>query len=98
MMTPHLPAGWRGRSRTRHGIEEDSMNGVSGSLRRRRALSGITITAAALVLQLLLPPSADGGQVTAASIIGQVSDESGAVLPGVTVTVASPALQVKEMT
>src|SRR5262245_54379281 len=30
-------------------------------------------------------------------IIGQVRDESGAVLPGVTVTVSSPALQVRTM-
>ena len=35
---------------------------------------------------------------TAATIIGQVTDESGAILPGVTVTVTSPALQVPQMT
>ena len=35
---------------------------------------------------------------TSATIIGQVTDASGAVLPGVTVTVTSPALQVPEMT
>jgi hypothetical protein len=34
---------------------------------------------------------------TAASIIGQVKDESGGVLPGVTVTATSPALQVPEV-
>ena len=34
------------------------------------------------------------GQTQDASIIGQVRDESGAVLPGVTVTATSPALQV----
>ncbi len=33
----------------------------------------------------------------AAGIIGQVTDESGLVLPGVTVTVTSPALQVREI-
>ena len=38
------------------------------------------------------------GQGTAASIIGQVTDQSGSVLPGVTVTVTSPALQVPEVT
>jgi hypothetical protein len=37
-------------------------------------------------------------QATEASIIGQVTDESGAVLPGVTVTVTSPALQVQSTT
>jgi hypothetical protein len=38
------------------------------------------------------------GQGQEASIIGQVMDESGAVLPGVTVTATSPALQVPEVT
>ena len=33
-----------------------------------------------------------------ASIIGQVKDESGAILPGVTVSATSPALQVPEVT
>ena len=37
-------------------------------------------------------------QATTASIVGQVTDETGAVIPGVTVTVTSPALQVPEMT
>ena len=32
-----------------------------------------------------------------ASIIGQVTDATGAVLPGVTVTATSPALQVKQV-
>jgi hypothetical protein len=40
--------------------------------------------------------AAGQGQVT--SIVGQVKDESGGVLPGVTVTITSPALQVKELT
>jgi hypothetical protein len=35
---------------------------------------------------------------TAASIVGQVVDESGATLPGVTVTATSPALQVPSIT
>src|SRR5262245_2076446 len=34
---------------------------------------------------------------TTASIIGQVTDEIGAVLPGVTVTATSPALQVPQV-
>ena len=38
------------------------------------------------------------GQGTAASIIGRVADTSGAVLPGVTVTATSPALQVPQVT
>jgi carboxypeptidase family protein len=42
--------------------------------------------------------SAAAGQGTVASIIGQVTDQSGAVLPGVTVTATSPALQVPQVT
>jgi hypothetical protein len=40
---------------------------------------------------------ARGGQ-SEARIIGQVTDSSGAVLPGVTVTVSGPSLQVGELT
>jgi hypothetical protein len=40
--------------------------------------------------------SASAGQGQNASIVGQVTDESGAVLPGVTVTATSPALQVPQ--
>src|SRR5687767_10747776 len=42
--------------------------------------------------------SAAAGQGAAASLIGQVTDPSGAVLPGVTVTATSPALQVPQVT
>jgi hypothetical protein len=38
------------------------------------------------------------GQGAAASIIGKVTDQTGAVLPGVTVTATSPALQVPQVT
>ena len=41
------------------------------------------------------PAAGQGGD---ASIIGQVTDQSGAVLPGVTVTATSPALQVPQVT
>ena len=37
------------------------------------------------------------GQSASATIIGQVTDESGGVLPGVTVTARSPSLQVLEV-
>ena len=37
---------------------------------------------------------AQGGLLRTATILGQVTDESGATLPGVTVTLRSPALQV----
>ena len=45
-----------------------------------------------------LTSSPAAGQGSGASIIGQVTDESGAVLPGVTVTATSPALQVPQIT
>jgi hypothetical protein len=49
---------------------------------------------------LAVAPSFAAGQggTGPASIIGQVTDESGAVLPGVTVIATSPALQVPQMT
>jgi len=56
----------------------------------------VRVGGAAAVLLLML-----GGPVRAqeaASIIGVVTDESGAVLPGVTVTATSPALQVRSVT
>ena len=54
--------------------------------------------AAALILATALTHSPAAGQGSGASIIGQVTDESGAVLPGVTVTATSPALQVPHIT
>jgi outer membrane receptor protein involved in Fe transport len=46
---------------------------------------------------LLLVPAPVAGQESS-GFIGQAKDTSGAVLPGVTVTATSPALQVKEVT
>ena len=43
---------------------------------------------------LLLLASSAAGQQLAAGVVGQVTDENGGVLPGVTVTATSPALQV----
>ena len=51
-----------------------------------------------LVSLVAFNSSAAAAQGTGASIIGQVTDESGAVLPGVTVTATSPTLQVPTMT
>ena len=45
----------------------------------------------ALVSLVAFSNTAAAAQGTGASIIGQVTDESGAVLPGVTVTASSPA-------
>jgi hypothetical protein len=49
------------------------------------------------VLLVLLSVGARTSAQQSASIIGQVTDEGGGVLPGVTVTVTSPALQLPEM-
>src|SRR5262245_16447309 len=46
----------------------------------------------ALAFFALVPSVLSGQQTTAGVIAGQVRDETGAVLPGVTVEVASPAL------
>jgi hypothetical protein len=58
----------------------------------------IHLTIALLVIPGLPVRAAFGGQGQEASIIGQVIDESGAVLPGVVVTASSPALQVGSIT
>ena len=57
--------------------------------------SRLLVAAALCLVAVAASPAA--GQQVAAGIIGQVTDESGAVLPGVTVTASSPALQVGEM-
>lgn len=44
-----------------------------------------------------LPPAAHGQFVSTASIEGTVTDESGGALPGVVVTLTSPALQVQQL-
>jgi hypothetical protein len=46
----------------------------------------------------LAGPAVAGQGTAPASIIGQVKDESGAILPGVTVAATSPALQVQSVT
>ncbi len=47
---------------------------------------------------LAAPATAGQGAAAPASIVGQVTDGTGAVLPGVTVTATSPALQVPSVT
>ena len=59
---------------------------------------GLVIPIAFLVGLIAFVSSAAGGQGAVASIIGQGTDQSGAVLPGVTVTATSPALQVPQVT
>jgi Carboxypeptidase regulatory-like domain/TonB dependent receptor-like, beta-barrel len=51
-----------------------------------------------VVSLVCLAGSSATGQATSASIIGRVTDSSGSILPGVTVTATSPALQVPQVT
>ena len=67
-------------------------NGSSCPCRRRLPL--ISLLAGLVVL--VSSPAA--GQGATASIIGQVTDQSGAILPGVTVIATGPALQVPQVT
>ena len=55
------------------------------------------VIAGLLFSLFLLAEAATAGQESTASIVGQVMDESGAAMPGVTVSAASPALQVPEV-
>src|SRR6266849_8396017 len=67
----------------------------ASSLRRRVAVSlSIFLSMSAGSLSEL----AGAAQAQEAVILGRVTDESGAVLPGVAVTAASPALQVRQVT
>ena len=68
---------------------------VSEEAIMRTSASGIRCGFVVL-LSLLASAGSAAGQGTGASIIGQVTDQSGAVLPGVTVTATSPALQVPQ--
>ncbi|MBI2187067.1 MAG: TonB-dependent receptor [Acidobacteria bacterium] len=69
------------------------MRSICATGRRRTFLH--VLCAACVVLATELTPA---GQTQDGSIMGQVTDESGAVLPGVTVTASSPALQVRQVT
>jgi len=60
-----------------------------------RRLGGRT---AVLFLGLMLFPTIAGAQTGTATISGQLKDESGAVLPGVTVVAKSPSLQLSGVT
>ena len=66
---------------------------ASGSVGRTAAL---IVPALIAFLHLAAGPAA--AQVGTGSIVGQVSDESGGILPGVTVVAMSPALQVERVT
>jgi hypothetical protein len=63
-----------------------------------RAAKGSHVVLAVALILVSFAGLVRAGQQAEASIIGRVTDESGAVMPGVTVTATSPALQVREMT
>ena len=68
---------------------------------RRRQAAATTLMVCFLVVGLVLlaaPAMAGQGAGNPAGITGVVTDSSGGVLPGVTVTVTSPALQVPSVT
>ena len=70
-------------------------------LHRRRQTAATMVMVCFLVVSLVLlaaPGIAGQGAGNPAGITGVVTDTSGAVLPGVTVTVTSPALQVPSVT
>ena len=65
-----------------------------------RHWSSIAIGCFAIFILMLIPSSAvaQGAAQSVATILGQVTDPGGGALPGVLVTVKSPALQVPEVT
>ena len=63
-----------------------------------RRLGRFLPTARTLALALGLAPPASPQNLSNASIDGTVTDDSGAALPGVVVTVTSPSLQVPQLT
>src|SRR5688572_26749177 len=70
--------------------------GDEGMVTRRSAVLRKTLGVPVLILVLLLPAVAAAQQ--AAGIIGRVTDETSGIMPGVTVTATSPALQVPSVT
>ncbi len=67
-------------------------------MRRARTRLGARAIQSAVILLVILTWATGVSAQQNAGIIGQVKDESGAVLPGVTVTATSPALQVPSVT
>ena len=67
-------------------------------MRSRSLYQRIAFLGALAVLMVLPRVTAAQGNALVGRIIGRVTDETGLVLPGVTVTIASPALQVRQMT
>ena len=64
----------------------------------RRSISGVRWGLVVAIVSLAAFAGSPAEAQGTASIIGQVTDQSGAVLPGATVTATSPALQVPQVT
>ena len=63
-----------------------------------RTRLSILVTAVVLVVAGLLPGTALAQSSQSSSMVGKVTDESGGAMPGVTVTLKSPQLQVPQIT
>jgi hypothetical protein len=66
-----------------------------GALHRNKSL---LLSLATLTLVWSIPSVASPQNLSSAAIEGTVTDQSGRILPGVTVTASSPALQVGQVT
>src|SRR5439155_148963 len=62
-----------------------------------RTRPAMLIAVLGLLLSAMAPTAAFGQSAQSASLVGKVTDESGGALPGVTVTIKSPALQVPQV-
>src|SRR5207245_10857355 len=63
-----------------------------------RMHSAMLIAAFGLLVTGLAPGTVSGQSAQSARLVGKVTDESGGAMPGVTVTVKSPALQLPQLT
>src|SRR4051812_25311671 len=85
---------WRWSAR-RPPLEEFArMAALARSLVRRSSWCALVVGLASLILA---PAPVAAQFVSTSSIDGTVTDESGAAMPGVTVTLTSPALQVPQL-
>src|SRR5258707_513044 len=86
----------RGNFSGRRLSKEVSMTLLTANYARQRAAGLIGLLC--LTVLALAPALARAQTGSATTILGQVTDDNGGALPGVTVTLKSPALQVPEMT
>ena len=63
----------------------------------RRIRPAIVVAVLGVIAAAAAPRTLLGQSAQSASLVGRVTDESGAAMPGVTVTIKSPALQVPQL-